>query len=131
MYVKHNVGLTETQKNSLKNALNKGEAVSLRVSAEHLRTGNVPLLLTKTQLNQINTALSSGKDITLELSKSQIQAMTKDGGFLPLLLKTILGSGLYLTPKRGGGGLKKKSGKGLLLGQNSPFKGIPILGSIL
>ena len=31
----------------------------------------------------------------------------------------------------GGGKKKKKSGKGLLLGKNSPFKGIPLLGTIL
>ena len=30
-----------------------------------------------------------------------------------------------------GGGKKKKSGKGLLLGKNSPFNGIPLLGTIL
>ena len=82
--------------------------------------------------------------------------MTKqqqEGGFLgtllasigiPLLMKAITGkghgSGLHIEPRLTSSTIKtyvpktgrgKKKGKGLLLGKNSPFSNIPIIGDIL
>ena len=102
--------------------------------------------LTKKQKEQIVNALQTGSGIArFRLTPKQ------QGGFLgtvlasigvPLLLKALSGKGglqvdpsplsstrnTYV-PQQGKG--KKKKGKGLILGKNSPFKGIPLLGDIL
>ena len=112
--------------------------------------------LTEAQKKQIVQALQTGSGIPrFRLTKKQ-----QEGGFLapilasigiPLLMKALTGRGLHVDPflptntrniyipKTGRGArgkakrkTKKKSkyGKGLLLGKNSPFNNIPILGAI-
>ena len=90
--------------------------------------------------------------VTLKLSKLQI---SKQGGFIGTLLAGLAGSllpsllggkGLVLPGSKGKGlmlpGTKRQGrsyrfdkpqilGKGLILGKNSPFKNVPILGLIL
>ena len=105
--------------------------------------------LTDSQKKQINQALQTGFGISrFRLTKKQ-----QEGGFLgsllasigiPLLMNALTGKGhgrglhvgphlptntrnIYV-PKTGRG---KKKGKGLLLGKNSPFNNIPIIGAIL
>ena len=59
----------------------------------------------------------------------------KDGGSAPRLGKYQPLPPFFGTWEEnsfsGGGGGKKKLGNGLLLGKNSPFNGIPLLGTIL
>ena len=104
--------------------------------------------LTDSQKKQINQALQTGSGISrFRLTKKQ------EGGFLgtlfasigiPLLVKAITGkghgSGLHIKPRLTSStiktyvpktGRRKKKGKGLLLGKNSPFNNIPIIGTIL
>ena len=112
--------------------------------------------LTEAQKKQIVQALQTGSGIPrFRLTKKQ-----QEGGFLapilasigiPLLMKALTGRSLHVDPflptntrniyipKTGRGArgkakrkTKKKSkyGKGLLLGKNSPFNNIPILGAI-
>ena len=57
------------------------------------------------------------------------------GHMYPLYLPPFYGSGNWNNTigmgKKTGKGKKKSHGKGLLLGKNSPFNAIPILGDIL
>ena len=104
------------------------------------------------QVNKINDAKAKGSGVTLKLSKLKI---SKQGGFIGTLLAGSAGSllpsllggkGLVLPGSKGKGlmlpGTKRQGrsyrfdepqilGKGLILGKNSPFKNVPILGLIL
>lgn len=106
-------------------------------------------LLTKKQKEQILNSLQTGGRIIIKPTKTQ------QGGFLgtllasigiPLVLKALTGKGMQTRPysdsflpynpppfigswnQKGTG---EKKGKGLLLGKNSPFNSIPIIGDIL
>ena len=108
-------------------------------------------LLTKAQKEQILAAVQSGGDLVINPTTKQ------RGGFLCSLLASIgiplalemgsklFGKGLALPRKAGHGlmtmpkppppfyweGRGKKKGRGLLLGKNSPFQNIPLIGAIL
>ena len=149
MYVKTGLTLTENQKNKIKHAFQNKAGLSLKLNVNQL-SGSDYLGLTKTQVNKINAAKT--KPITLTFSKQQI---SKNGGFIGTLLAGLAGSllpsllggkGLVLPGTKGKGlvlpGTKIRGrschfdtpqilGKGLILGKNSPFKNIPILGLIL
>ena len=114
---------------------------------------NLDEMLTKAQRTLIGKGLQSGKGIVLKPTIRQIH-----GGFLgtlaaigiPMaieLASKIFGRGLQV-PRKAGMGLQvsqkpflwqpppfygswEGQGEGLLLGENSPFNSIPILGSIL
>ena len=110
-------------------------------------------LLTTKQKEQILAAIQSGGQVVVYPTKTQ------SGGFLGSLLASIgiplalemgaklFGKGLTM-PKKAGQGLAvmpkppppfygnwagrgKKKGRGLLLGANSPFQNIPLIGAIL
>lgn len=103
-------------------------------------------LLTKNQRGQIVTALQTGGQFVIK------QSLKQRGGFLgtllasigiPMLIKAITGNGLQnrrvgnglqnirVSDNLYGRGMKKKpTGNGLILGKNSPFKNIPLLGDI-
>lgn len=108
--------------------------------------------LTSEQKKHLNEAKKTGSGLVIDPTEEQ------RGGFLgtllgaigiPLLLKAVTGSGLQNRPPKGSGlqnrpyrlsrhyegmGVNKKKvqkGEGLLLGKNSPFNSIPIIGSIL
>ena len=108
--------------------------------------------LTKKQKEQILSAVQSGGQVVINPTVKQ------RGGFLGSLLASIgiplaleMGSKLFakgLTVPRKGGrlmtmpkppppfygtweGRGKKKGRGLLLGPNSPFNGLPLIGAIL
>ena len=116
-------------------------------------------LLSKKQKNDIINALQTGSGVNIKPTKTQtggfLGALLASIG-IPLVLKAITGSGgprLGRPRKQNGGAAprlgipqapppffgtweqagrgKKKSGDGLLLGKNSPFNGIPLLGAIL
>ena len=108
-------------------------------------------LLTKAQKEQILAAVQSGGQLVINPTAKQ------SGGFLGSLLASIgiplalemgsklFGKGLALPRKAGQGlmtmpkppppfyweGRGKKKGRGLLLGKNSPFQNIPLIGAIL
>ena len=149
----HKVGLTlsQNQKEKMKQAFQNKTGLTLTFNNHQLQ-GSDFLGLTKTQVNKINDAKAKGSGVTLKLSKLQI---SKQGGFIGTLLAGLAGSllpsllggkGLVLPGSKGKGlmlpGTKRQGrsyrfdepqilGKGLILGKNSPFKNVPILGLIL
>ena len=151
MYVKIGLNLSQFQKEKIKQAFQNKTGLTLTFNNHQLQ-GSDFLGLTKTQVNKINDAKAKGSGVTLKLSKLQI---SKQGGFIGTLLAGLAGSllpsllggkGLVLPGSKGKGlmlpGTKRQGrsyrfdepqilGKGLILGKNSPFKNIPILGLIL
>ena len=92
MYITHKVQLTDGQVASLRAAVNAQQAISLRLSAEQARSSSgVPLMLTQTQAKHLQKARTSGKGAELSLSKSQIEAMKRQGGLLPFIPLLIVG----------------------------------------
>ena len=118
-------------------------------------------LFSMKQKKDILNALQTGSGVNIKPTKTQtggfLGALLASIG-IPLALKAITGSGgprigrprkqdggaaprlgVYQPPppffgtwgQAGRGRGKKKSGDGLLLGKNSPFNGIPLLGAIL
>ena len=151
MYVKIGLNLSQFQKEKIKQAFQNKTGLTLTFNNHQLQ-GSDFLGLTKTQVNKINDAKAKGSGVTLKLSKLQI---SKQGGFIGTLLAGLAGSllpsllggkGLVLPGSKGKGlmlpGIKRQGrsyrfdepqipGKGLILGKNSPFKNVPILGLIL
>ena len=151
MYVKIGLNLSQFQKEKIKQAFQNKTGLTLTFNNHQLQ-GSDFLGLTKTQVNKINDAKAKGSGVTLKLSKLQI---SKQGGFIGTLLAGLAGSllpsllggkGLVLPGSKGKGlmlpGTKRQGrsyrfdepqilGKGLILGKNSPFKHVPILGLIL
>ena len=151
MYVKIGLNLSQFQKDKIKQAFQNKIGLTLTFNNHQLQ-GSDFLGLTKTQVNKINDAKAKGSGVTLKLSKLQI---SKQGGFIGTLLAGLAGSllpsllggkGLVLPGSKGKGlmlpGTKRQGrsyrfdepqilGKGLILGKNSPFKNVPILGLIL
>ena len=151
MYVKIGLNLSQFQKEKIKQAFQNKTGLTLTFNNHQLQ-GSDFLGLTKTQVNKINDAKAKGSGVTLKLSKLQI---SKQGGFIGTLLAGLAGSllpsllggkGLVLPGSKGKGlmlpGTKRQGrsyrfdepqilGKGLILGKNSPFKNVPILGLII
>ena len=151
MYVKIGLNLSQFQKEKIKQAFQNKTGLTLTFNNHQLQ-GSDFLGLTKTQVDKINDAKAKGSGVTLKLSKLQI---SKQGGFIGTLLAGLAGSllpsllggkGLVLPGSKGKGlmlpGTKRQGrsyrfdepqilGKGLILGKNSPFKNVPILGLIL
>ena len=151
MYVKIGLNLSQFQKEKIKQAFQNKTGLTLTFNNHQLQ-GSDFLGLTKTQVNKINDAKAKGSGVTMKLSKLQI---SKQGGFIGTLLAGLAGSllpsllggkGLVLPGSKGKGlmlpGTKRQGrsyrfdepqilGKGLILGKNSPFKNVPILGLIL
>ena len=151
MYVKIGLNLSQFQKEKTKQAFQNKTGLTLTFNNHQLQ-GSDFLGLTKTQVNKINDAKAKGSGVTLKLSKLQI---SKQGGFIGTLLAGLAGSllpsllggkGIVLPGSKGKGlmlpGTKRQGrsyrfdepqilGKGLILGKNSPFKNVPILGLIL
>ena len=151
MYVKIGLNLSQFQKEKIKQAFQNKIGLTLTFNNHQLQ-GSDFLGLTKAQVNKINEAKANGSGVTLKLSKLQI---SKQGVFFGTLLAGLAGSllpsllrgkGLVLPGSKGKGlmlpGTKRQGrsyrfdepqilGKGLILGKNSPFKNVPILGLIL
>ena len=147
MYVKVRLTLSNNQKEKIQHAFQNNSGLTLKFDVTQLH-GSDYLGLTKTQVKQINDAKARHSGVSLKLSKAQI---SKQDSFLGTLLAGLAGS--LLPSLLGGKGLllpgtkgkelmlpgtrgpyyfdKPVLGKGLLLGKNSPFKNIPILGLLL
>ena len=156
----HTLALTKTQIKKLENAYAKGTGATIKLSKTQLRHnaklkgGFLPLILPalatagKFLASSVLPALATGALGGIGAAAGS-KAVDKIAGHGVLYLKksgqgvkiTPAGKGLYLAPwKKGsaiGDGLYLKTGKGyadgrgLLLGPNSPFKNVPILGMIL
>ena len=121
--------LSDKQKKDIINAIQTGSGVHIKP--------------TKTQTGGfLGTLLASiGVPLALEAFKKMVggsggvprigKPPLKDGGSAPRIGIYQPPPPFYGTWDQAGGGKKKKSGDGLLLGKNSPFKGIPLLGTIL
>ena len=150
MFVKVRLNLSTNQKEKIKQVFQNKTGLLLNFNSNQL-SGTDFFGLTNTQIKKINLAKAKDSGVTLKLSKLQI---SKQGGFLGTLLAGLAGSllpallggkGLVLPGTNGTGlvlpGTKRQGrsyyfekpvlGKGLILGPNSPFKNIPILGLIL
>ena len=157
----HVLALTQTQINKMAKAFNNGTGVIIKLSTAQLKHnmkgGFLPALLgflgstvapflLKTALPALATGALTGlastgvsKALGAGFTGAALYVKRGEGSF-----KVVpAGKGLYLSPwKKGssikGDGLYMKTGKGtycdgqgLLLGPDSPFKNVPILGLIL
>ena len=153
----HKLALTQSQANKLQRAIERGKRVTFRMSKKQLKHnlkvegGFLGLLaglaaralpmIVKTVLPALGVGALSGLAST-GVSKAMGSGLYLKKGGLVNRVETD-GRGLYLSPYKGkglnshGDGLYLKrrrsiyDGKGLLLGPNSPFANIPILGAIL
>ena len=153
----HKLALTNSQANKLRNAIDRGKKVTFRMSKKQLKHnlkvegGFLDLLaglaaralpmLAKTVLPALGVGALSGLASTGVQKAMGSGLYLKKGGIVSRVETD--GCGLYLSPYKGKGlnsygnglylkqGGKLHDGKGLLLGPNSPFAKIPILGAIL
>ena len=120
--------LSNKQKKDILNALQTGSGVHIKPTQKQ-SGGFLGTLLASIG---VPLALEAFKKMTGSGVPRIGKAPKLEGGSAPRL-------GVYQPPppffgtweQGGGGSKKKKSGKGLLLGKNSPFNGIPLLGTIL
>ena len=121
--------LSNKQKKDILNALETGSGVHIKPTQK--QSGGF-----------LGTLLASiGVPLALEAFKKMVggsggvprigKPPKVDGGAAPRMGKYQPPPPFYGTWENFGGGKKKKSGKGLLFGKNSPFNGIPLLGTIL
>lgn len=144
----HILALTQAQIDKMAKAYHNGTGVTINMSKTQLmhnakvEGGFLPAILgflLKTALPAVATGALSGLAST-GVSKALGSALyVKRGGIACKVVPA--GQGLYLTPWRKGSAIKASglyqkigseyvSGEGLLLGPDSPFKNIPILGLI-
>ena len=125
--IAHKHLLSDKQKKDILNALQTGSGVHIKPTKN--QTGG--FLGTLLATIGIPLALEAFKKMTGSGVPRIGRPPKLDGGSAPRL-------GVYQPPppffgtwEQAGGGKKKKLGNGLLLGKNSPFNGIPLLGTIL
>jgi hypothetical protein len=80
------VHISDNQKSKIKQAAEKGEPVTIKLSYDDSQ-GNDVLAFTKSQLNKIAEAFNNQKNITIRMSKTQVEHNKQiEGGFiLPML----------------------------------------------
>ena len=153
----HKLALTTAQINKLNKAIDQGKGITIRMSKKQLKynikvEGGFLGLLAGLAARALpmaakNVLPASGVGALSGLASSGVQKAMGNGLYLKkggcVCQVETDGEGLYLKPYKGrglnsyGNGLYLKQGGkiydgyGLLLGQNSPFKNIPILGAIL
>ena len=106
-YTKYGLTLSKGQKDSLRTAINAKRSVTLRLSHSQL-SGTDSLMLTRLQINKIQNARMNGKGVDITLSRTQVE---KTGGAIgtmlallaPMILPSLLGSGVQLPGSRGRG----------------------------
>ena len=153
----HKLALTQAQHNKLNRAIEQDKGVTFRMSKKQLQhnikvEGGFLGLLAGLAARALPFALKTvlpalGVGALSGLASSGVQKAMGSGLYLKKggLVSQVEtdGHGLYLKPYKGRGlnsygdglylkqGGKIYDGKGLLLGPNSPFANIPILGAIL
>ena len=83
-YIEHKFNLSDNQRGKLGKAIKNKTSLKIRLSTNNLQ-GGIPLLLTKMQKANVLKAINNKNGIDLNLSKTQLDKLTKHGGFLPLL----------------------------------------------
>jgi hypothetical protein len=85
-YVNVKVNMSEGQKAKIKQAIEAGQAVSIRSSHSDL-SGEHLLALTQAQVNKMTKAYQNGTGITIKISKTQLEHnKTVVGGFIGAIL---------------------------------------------
>ena len=92
------VNISEGQKEKIKQAIQSGASVSIRLSHGDLSgDGEHVLAVTKAQINKMVKAFNSGKGMTIKMSKTQIEHNAKiEGGFIGALLPLLATAGKFL-----------------------------------
>ena len=129
--IAHKHLLSDKQKKDILNALQTGSGVNIKPTKK--QTGG--FLGTLLASIGIPLALEAVKKITGSGGPRIGRPPKQDGGAAPRLGAYQPPPPFFGTWEQAGagkkGGKKKKLGNGLLLGKNSPFNGIPLLGAIL
>jgi len=89
-YEPYGLTLSGSQKQSIGEAIQNETGVTIRLSLEQL-AGDDALALTKTQIRKIQKHRNLGNGADIKLSNTQIRAMKKMGGFLPLIPLILAG----------------------------------------
>ena len=92
------VNISEGQKEKIKQAIQSGASVSIRLSHGDLSgDGEHVLALTQAQINKMVKAFNSGKGMTIKMSKTQTEHNAKiEGGFIGALLPLLATAGKFL-----------------------------------
>ncbi len=88
-YQEFGLNLTVTQKQKIARAINKKEAITIRLSKDQLH-GSDKMMLTQQQINKIAKHKRLGTGFDLKLSSTQLR--TQSGGWIVPLLAGIAGS---------------------------------------
>jgi hypothetical protein len=83
-YLEHRIRLTDNQRKNVFSAIKNKKAISIKLNNTSLN-GDFPILLTVSQKNSIDKAIKNNNGLVLNLSVTQLQKLTKYGGFLPFL----------------------------------------------
>jgi len=95
-YVNVKVHISEGQKEKIKQAIQSGAAVSIRLSHADL-SGEHVLALTQAQVNKMAKAYQSGTGMTIKMSKTQLEHNAKvEGGFIGAILPFLATAGKFL-----------------------------------
>ena len=138
MYTPIKLNISPDQHEKLKDAVKHKKSVSLKVTING-KKGRHLFLLTRSQRKRLERAkLINKSTVKIKLGKKQVIANVEHRGgflgallglasrFLPTWFHGVCGDGLFVKQ-----GSQIYDGRGLLLGKNSPFKNIPILGLLL
>ncbi len=109
------VTLSPAQKKKMRLSMEAGSGVTIRLKNSMMK-GPFPMMLTRRQMTKMKKALSTGKGMQLTISQSQMRAMRKEGGILPLLGLALAGLGGLISGAASVAGKKlaeKFLGKGL------------------
>ena len=95
-YVNVKVNISEGQKEKIKQDIQSGTSVSIRLSHGDL-SGEHVLALTQAQINKMAKTYKSGTGMTIKMSKTQIEHNAKvEGGFIGAILPFLATAGKFL-----------------------------------
>ena len=133
--IKYKDWLTEAEKKQIVNAIHTGGQIVIKPTKTQ-SGGFLGTLLASIGIPMVLNALM-GKGLQVDKSRSRrsvpvfVPNTTKKDGGLVLPVNYRPPPFFRTWDQYGKGKKKTKKGKGLLLGKNSPFKGIPLIGDIL
>ena len=132
VYVQYKVNVSENQVITLKDAIRLKKGVILCFPKDDIR-GDYVLLLTPAQINRLDRAHAEEWHVQIRMSARQVaKNASYIGGFFRYFgitgcsCYTTFCDGLFLKH-----GHDISDGAGLLMGKNSPFKNIPVLGWLM